>query len=252
MAFTSYTSSYSSAYSTAYNANAQISTQANQSLFNVQTLSDMAAAARAKRLDSLLGQLSGLIEEANANVTDPLEALMQQAASVDYVLARLRGEEPSELPGSLSEFAYELEDLIGDILVAWDALRSAGDLTQENSQAQNIKSIDGILSILEGIASRRIERMVNSLWYMQWRNTYRNTEIDLSESGVQKASFGSLPQGVSQADAQEALGQQAMLKPSQLFDFLQQAIAMTDPSGIHLLSQEKQDRLHKILSEISV
>lgn len=211
---------YSSYYSS---VSAQLATQLGQQQYSAQELAQQATASRAKRLDSLLGQLSNTIEDAVSNISDPALAQQTENEYVAYVLKRLHGDQTAKAPESLGEFAYALDALVHDVLVAWDALQAAGDMAQQ--QQQNWNSLSGVMQVLEDIASRRVKTMLNNAWYQRWRQIYRNPTVDQEASQLAHADQGSL-----------------------MLQFLKDAVDLSDESGMHLLNADKRADLSRMLS----
>ncbi|HEY9840875.1 MAG: hypothetical protein ACAI44_24800 [Candidatus Sericytochromatia bacterium] len=209
---------------------------------NPDDLAQQAAVSRAKRLQSLLGQLSDLLEKAVTSSPDPDAAVQDYDRYVEYILARVAGDPNAQPPQGFEEFAAELESLVDDVVAAFEALLNSGDFAQDQDPEQLSKSLNGIMAMLERIAARRIERMLANDWYLKWRQMYRNDLSEITECHFVKdqTTARSLPEGVSQADADSAEGLQrgpSSVHGSQLLELLSQASEMKGPNQQPLLNE---------------
>lgn len=199
-----------------------------------QQLTAYASASRAKRLGGLFEKLTEVINEAAlTQFSDPQMAVQTQREYVEYVLARLRGDQTQGTPESLGEFAYELESLIDDILQAWEALMQVNHF-MNREEVEQIDSIDPLLAILNRIASRRIESLMNNNWFRQWWDIHRKRdeahEAALVESG------DSVQENISNHNK------------SLLLELLGHASEMIDSNGIYLVSEEKRKGISSLLA----
>lgn len=214
-------SSYSSAYTANQGANQassnyyQFQTQ-GQAQYSPEELAAQAKASRVRHLNRLMEKLDALIHQSVEDL-DPQQALTQQSDTVAYVLARLNGADEGDAPESLGELAYALDDLLDDILAAWDLVLNAGDLIQQPQDIEDLDAFDGVLLMLERIASRRIERVMNNVWYQQWRQLYRE------------------PQLASQ---------------SRLFELLKDATSLQDSSGLFLVRADLREKIEARLDPL--
>lgn len=226
----------------------------NQNQLSQQELAQKAAQARAKRLQSLFDQFSDLLQHAVLEDDDPLAALELSEQYVTYVLSRLAGDTTAMPPEGFDEFADELESLVDDIMMAWDALIKAGDFSKSENPDDALTSIQQIVDMLERIAQRRFERMLANDWYFKWRMLYRDKITDAEQTGLEAANqlACSLPMGVSPGEAQAQVLATGSTVPqtSQLMRLLNHALEIKRPDGTPLLSQEKHQQLTGFLANV--
>lgn len=239
--------------SQSYN-NSQLNQVSQHQQYSQTDLAQQAAAARAKRLDSLFTNLTDLLENAvienlGAHGPDIIEDYL------NYALARLNGDKTGELPEGLEEYSNELEQLIADIVVAWDALLSAGDLDSETDTTE-IRSFASVLDILARIANRRLETMMSNTLYAQWRDLYRNGFDQVKDNLFTEGSeaTGSLPAGVSPAAAQAVVdGDSSVIRLDNriILSFLQTALQARREGGEPVLNEALQGRVQEILAAVA-
>ncbi len=235
----------------AYN-NSQLNQLSQRQQYSQTDLAQQAAASRAKRLDSLFTGLTNLLEQAVVNnlATHGPDIINDY---LDYALARLNGNNTGDLPEGLEDYANELEQLISDIVAAWDALLSSGDLNGETDTTQ-IQSFGSVLEILERIANRRLEAMMANNLYAQWRDLYRNGFDQVKDNLFTEGSEAtrSLPAGVTPAVAQAIVdgdNSTISLDNIAILSFLQTALSAKREGGAPVLNEDLQARVAEILDK---
>lgn len=208
---------------------AQLSFAAQSQQYNQIDLNQSAAASRAKRLESLFESLNQVLEEA------VVDNFAQQGPGVvddymSYVMARLRGADDEAVPEGFESYQDKMEEILDDILLAWETMLTSGDF--EGEDVEEFNSIEAVLGVLDRIASRRLSKMLESDFYSRWRFTYRNN-FDLAKEGA-------LTQDAPQLE---------FTQQSKILDFLQAALEAKNEQGQPFLSPEKQEAVKAFLED---
>lgn len=225
----------------------------NQNQLSKEEIEQQAAVSRAKRLQRLFDQLNNVLDEAVAATPNSTEAQEMEAAYVQYILDRLQGAGSNLTPPEgFEDFATELNNLIDDVVRAWEALLNSEDVFVENEPGKVFQDLDAIIAILEGIATRRMERLIANNWYQQWRTAYRNDMLeDIKESHFSKEQ----PNLTGLADnmpIQQNVVSQSENNQSRLVHLLQDAAAMKTPgTNTPVLKPVQQEAVQNVLDLLS-
>lgn len=222
----------------------------NQNQLSKEEIEQQAAVSRAKRLQRLFDQLNNVLDEAIAATPDSTEAQEMEAAYIQYILDRLQGSgENTPPPEGFEDFATELNNLIDDVVRAWEALLNTKDIFVENEPGKVFQDLDAVIAILENIATRRMERLMANNWYQQWRTAYRNDMLeDIKESHFTKEQ----PNLTGLADnmsTQQNIAAQSENNQGNLIRLLQDAVAIKKPgTNTPVLKPVQQEAVQNVLN----
>jgi hypothetical protein len=253
MLFNPLSSNYNPTANAQNTGNINFQQNQNQNQLSKEEIEQQAAISRAKRLQRLFEQLNNVLDEAVAATPDSTEAMEMEAAYVQYILARLQGTGDNLVPPEgFGDFATELNNLIDDVVRAWEALLNSEDAFVEIEPGKVFQDLDAVIAILENIATRRMECLMANNWYQQWRTAYRNDMLeDIKESHFAKEQ----PNLTSQADnmpTQQNIAAQGENNQGNLIRLLQDAVNMKKPgTDTPVLEPVQQEAVQNVLNLLS-